>query len=80
MTDLDKLIAAVEAGGVTNEHLPDSLVAVWQPIVDALSGSLDAALRLHDALLPVWVVENLGNAIIDGTGGWNVRLVAHDYL
>ena len=87
MTDLDRLIEAVEAGAATDDHF----AAVWSPndlrawqvnqvAMVAYNGSLDAALRLHEALLPGWVVENLGNAVIDGTGGWNVRIVSPDYL
>jgi hypothetical protein len=56
MTDLDKLINAVEAGGLPT--FPVSVRAVrGADAVDvdaAMSGSLDAAHRLHDALLPGW--------------------------
>lgn len=55
MTDLDKLIAAVEAGEpIRIGLLPDNMPHAWQHIYSAADGSLDAALRLHDALLPGW--------------------------
>lgn len=53
MGDLDKLIEAVEAGEwATGLHLPYELHTdlLWK----AFNGSLDAALRLHNALLPGW--------------------------
>lgn len=55
MTDLDKLIAAVEAGDMWSETQyavfgnGTDLVNAYQAAFD---GSLDAALRLHKALLP----------------------------
>lgn len=51
MGDLDKLIEAVEAGEwATGLHLPYELHTdlLWK----AFNGSLDAALRLHETLLP----------------------------
>lgn len=57
MTDLDKLIAAVEAGDMWSETQyavfgnGTDLVNAYQAAFD---GSLDAALRLHEALLPGW--------------------------
>ena len=69
MTDLDKLIAAVEAGTLCSGEFCVSaedvatIEAVF-PMTDdddtpeligmAMDGSLDAALRLHEALLPGW--------------------------
>jgi len=51
MTDMDKLIAAVEAGTFMMDVLsPENEMTAY----DAFSGSLDAAKRLHDALLPGW--------------------------
>lgn len=62
MTDLDKLIAAVEAGHAVCDFRP--LYSVPRPgqdwmdlkwyAVKAHHGSLDAAHRLHEALLPGW--------------------------
>ena len=55
MSDLDKLIAAVEAGDKWSEAQyamfgnGTDLVYAYQAAFD---GSLDAALRLHEALLP----------------------------
>jgi hypothetical protein len=64
MTDLDKLIAAVEAGSIARHDL-DAFIP-WRGLdnltndcLDAYNGSLDAALRLHEALLPGWNVQRL---------------------
>ena len=62
MTDLDKLIAAVEAGTASTMRFEDTLGHISSAtfgsadIVAELAyfGSLDAALRLHEALLPGW--------------------------
>lgn len=51
MGDLDKLIAAVEAGTFLMDMLPPPHETT---AYDAFSGSLDAAMRLHEALLPGW--------------------------
>lgn len=65
MTDLDKLIAAVEAGDwhefykaelqlcSTTDSVDLRNNLYWS--LDAFRGSLDAALQLHEALLPEWV-------------------------
>lgn len=75
MTDLDKLIEAVEAGQLTSDELPDSHVTHWQAIVDAYNGSLDAAKRLHDALLgPDWSVS-----IALGAAFWDVDITHYPY-
>jgi hypothetical protein len=65
--DLERLIAAVEAGtlcqgdviGVEEGALIDAAIAeagstenLWEEVDLAMNGSLDAALRLHEALLP----------------------------
>jgi hypothetical protein len=79
--NLQALYDAVKAG--TLPTFPVSYAALGESAHTAdraYHGSLDAALTLHRAVLPDWVVENLGNVCIDGTGGWNVRIVAHDYL
>ena len=67
MTDLDKLIAAVEAGTLPEAvfHGSSSIRGHWayttglnaeqrRWVYLAYNGSLDAALRLHEALLPGW--------------------------
>jgi hypothetical protein len=66
MSDLDKLIAAVEAGewpwphigsgGGNDQHGKINGVdaRIFRHGRDAYHGSLDAALRLHEALLPEW--------------------------
>ena len=59
MTDLDRLIAAVDAGefpgDVTARDLgaPNAEFAILT-FYEAFSGSLDAALALKEALLPGW--------------------------
>lgn len=58
MTDLEKLIAAVEADADEIDMypaIPDMEHRHW--FAAAYNGSLDAALRLHEALLPGWVWE-----------------------
>lgn len=61
MTDLDKLIDAVERGGLDDVNsalgriFSEDHNVPWQLVSDANSayrGSLDAAKALHDALLP----------------------------
>lgn len=67
MTDLNKLIAAVEAGALPEAvfHGSSSIREHWayttgldaeqrRWVYLAYNGSLDAALRLHEALLPGW--------------------------
>lgn len=58
MSDLDKLIEAVEAGSlakVSAQHIKQALGSHCQMhFVSAFSGSLDAAKALHEALLPGW--------------------------
>lgn len=61
---LNKLIEAVEAGrrgaGLnTTAVFGDNQTAM--DAVDAFDGSLDAAKALHEALLPEWLVENIGH-------------------
>jgi hypothetical protein len=67
--DLERLIAAVEAGALCQGDvlsLEDGAMidgalaragadqALWEEVTMAMNGSLDAALRLHEALLPGW--------------------------
>lgn len=60
MTDLDRLIEAVEAGNATfNWCLAASpsrkaLPKLWHAAMNAYLGSLDAAVALKNALLPEW--------------------------
>lgn len=58
---LDALIEAVEAGRLSEVpfELSQMRRELWEPIVKANSGSLDAAKALHDALLPGWALERL---------------------
>ena len=78
MGDLDKLIAAVEAGTFLMDVFPDGRTE--RIAYEAFGGSLDAALRLHEALLPGsgWVLDTteagtdahvyprLGNEVFSG--------------
>lgn len=72
MGDLAKLIAVVEAG-----TCPD-FCPMWHSqglcveAENAFCGSLDAALRLHEALLPWWSIRTIGQT--DG-GSWFVHIV-----
>lgn len=57
MGDLDKLIAAVEAGSIAPFYgeFQSALGATLRDDgVKAFDGSLDAALRLHNAMMPGW--------------------------
>lgn len=53
MTALDKLIAAVEAGADLPRPIPFPAGQVAL-VLGAFDGSLDAAMELHEALLPGW--------------------------
>lgn len=52
MTDLDKLIEAVEGGTATAPQIHDALGRNALHAISAFNGSLDAAKALHDALVP----------------------------
>jgi hypothetical protein len=73
MTDLDKLIEVVEAGTIPRHDLDAfipwrGLDALTNDSLDAYNGSLEAAKRLHDALLPGDArVNDLSQ---DGNGRW----------
>ncbi len=56
MSDIDKLIAAVAAGTLTVSDILESAIPFHseRDVSVAYGGSLDAAKRLHDALLPGW--------------------------
>lgn len=73
MTALDKLIEAVEAGVVGVDECAAAFpsesaygVCTWHHAWDALNGSLDAALALHEALLPEMhaTISTAGDVII----------------
>ena len=68
MTDLDKLIAAVEAGTVGDDGFCPMFhrIGLCTDMMNAYHGSLDAAKALHDALLPGWRVEvfNLDGEVV----------------
>jgi hypothetical protein len=46
----------------------------------AYNGSLDAAMALHDAVLPGWVVQNIGQDGFDPGDGWTAWIVHPEYL
>ncbi len=56
MSELDKLIEAVEAGywGHSYGGIATKLGMDFAKVNDAYNGSLDAAMALHEALLPGW--------------------------
>ena len=93
MTPLDDLIAAVEAGyfpadasasdlGLTGEY---DGVPVIECLYDAFGGSLDAALRLHEALLPgcgwdIWrTLDHLPNGMSRKMYGCNLPMTDTAY-
>jgi hypothetical protein len=60
--DLERLIAAVEAGtwdSRTSQPSKETGLHDWVLTIDEIMdhGSLDAALRLHEALLPGWQIN-----------------------
>lgn len=93
MTDLDRLIAAVEAGKLQDQPYFGMPMATacyprdadgrivdgsgWSDadVLSAYHGSLDAALRLHEALLPGWdycidyVQRTMPLAYVEDNGG-----------
>lgn len=78
---LDKLIEAVEAGyHFRLEGMEDALpFAGWDAFIGAFNGSLDAALALHEALLPGWIVHDFSNN--SRSMGWTMVIAseAGDY-
>lgn len=60
MTDLDRLIATIEAGRSARSepwtvfHASGIPAKYWMDVDAADAGFIDAALRVHDALLPGW--------------------------
>ena len=71
---LDNLIKAVEAGTATRKDFKDAIppwgpapsfrlggayMQGYQAMEEAYSGSLDAALALHEALLPGWALDRV---------------------
>ena len=69
MTDLEALIAAVDAGlsWPADSEQWDTIGVDGMDAADAYNGSLDAALRLHEALLPGWrwVTRNTEQGDVD---------------
>ena len=83
MTDTENLAAladAVEAGRDNSELWYPALSDCGGTAMMAFHGDLNAAVRLVEAMLPGWAVENLGQVCIDGTGGWRAFIVAPDYV
>jgi len=88
MTDLDKLIVAVEAGDesamiAVNRRMASAARDVckyWESndTAKAFGGSLDAAKRLHDALLPGWGwdVLSVSEAVVhESVAGFRMRAI-----
>lgn len=74
MIDLDKLIEAVEAGfpdwGLLEADIFDD--PIKREIRGAFHGSLDAAMALHEALLPEWPVRVMDHSQeYLGAHGWH---------
>ena len=57
MTDLDKLIDAVENGTATAPQIHDALGRNALHAISAYNGDMNAAKALHEALLPEWEWE-----------------------
>lgn len=90
MTDLDKLIEAVEAGDdAAFRRFNRSVFSTPCQSLDfqlreencrhAFKGSLDAAKALNDALLPNWTVVNIGQTGLQ-TPVWAVWIASTSYL
>ena len=64
---LQELLAKVEAGNCSNNGIMFGVFGdEWLECFDAYNGSLDAALALHDAVLPgwAWCLESDDQAIL----------------
>lgn len=69
MTNIDKLISAINDGTLIGENLmvsrdvseamEDVAGESWGDVCSAYEGSLDAAKYLHEALLPDWRVKGI---------------------
>ena len=90
---LRKLIKAVEAGNLPEAvfHGSSAIRGHWayttgldndqrRMVFRAYNGSLDAAKALHEALLPGWVVQNIGQDGFDPGDGWTAWIVHPEYL
>lgn len=67
---LDKLIEAVEAGKMPMDGSSYKLFGDgWLHVFDAYHGSLDAALALHETLLPgwMWLIDEDGGQVKETT-------------
>lgn len=87
MTDLDKLIEAVEAGEAslaTIENMAVLALGLGDSAINAgqaYRGSLDAAKALHDALLPdfFWQRGGFVMTVTDDNTGWGNGIYARAY-
>jgi hypothetical protein len=75
-----ELIAKVEAGDSIWPAELDGTGVSELLFGNAYNRSLDAAKALHDAVLPGWVIGQIGQSVADGSGVWNAWIVAPDYL
>lgn len=82
---LARLIEAVEAGTAHSDFLWSDVKGPvrailpndWFAALEAYNGSLDAAKRLHDALLPGWRVVDISELNSHGLKGkWVVELAS----
>lgn len=73
-----RLIEAVEAGHDDSEKWRPALGDLAHDGMAAFHGSLDAAKRLHDALLPGWRVV-IRQRRTDEGGDWFVRVESADF-
>lgn len=93
MTALDKLIEAVEAGALKGTYndlvsfdrlcddaIPADARGLNVHAFEAYEGSLNAALALHDALLPGWGYDAgyKSASVWSPSGGWGVFRKEHD--
>lgn len=88
MSDLDNLIAAVEAGRdwiyvAADKALParqgvDACLAYSCGDLPSSAGSLDAARRLHEALLPSWVARLQVGGKGAGVSAWHCTVEEWD--
>lgn len=66
-------------GLIANDDLYEFWIDAWVNAEKAHNGSLDAAKALHDAVLPGWVIHDMGNN--SRSMGWTVVIAskAGDY-
>ena len=80
MTDAIKALrdAVVDGSGPGSVNLPWNRVLSFSDVCGAYNSSLNAALRLHEKLLPEWKCGFRMHEGIEGSG-WHVWLKSPDY-